>query len=209
MKMRTTILLACLLAAACNAAPRIPQSSIVSTTPTLGPDRGPAVTTSAAATTQAVPPRRPGVSSNPLAITVQPPTLLLGPGSGTPAPLSPPGWLTYTSPALGAALDYPADWSVLSQADGATFTSPQGETVLLQPAGDSPVSPSETLQCALIVNAAGLTANTCWESASNRYSATFIFSSGGSPSSGVVLSTTDAAAVDIYKYMLNSVRELK
>jgi hypothetical protein len=146
-------------------------------------------------------------SSQPLAVTVRPPAILLGPSQtppipgSTPLPLSPSGWLTFTSLILKVKVDYPADWAVTIGADGATFTSPSGQKILLQ-SGESPTSQN----CTTLTNVSGQTAKVCSDSTSGLYSATFGMSSAGGSSPAVTLSTTDQASLDVYKAMINSVR---
>ena len=149
-------------------------------------------------------------SSNPLVITVRPPAVPLGPDqtplppSTTPPPASPANWLTFTSLTLKVAVDYPADWTVTVGTNGATFTSSQGQTILLQP-GENQSSPG----CTPLTNAAGLTAQACSDTASGSYTATFEVSSAGGSAQAVALSTTDAAALEVYKAMINSLRPSK
>jgi hypothetical protein len=147
-------------------------------------------------------------ASQPLAVTVRPPVIQLGPGGtpgfpgSTPLPLSPEGWLTFTSPALGAAVDYPPDWTAAEGTDGAAFTSPDGARILLQVAEANP--PAQ--DCTALVNLSGLTANVCVDSTAGRYSATFAMKPAEGSAQAVTLSTTDQAALDVYKSMINSLR---
>ena len=76
-------------------------------------------------------------SSLPL-MTADLPHILLTPIQGNATPpstsnsSSSQNWQTFTSSALGVALDYPLDWSAAEEIDGAIFTSPQGRTILLK-----------------------------------------------------------------------------
>ena len=148
-----------------------------------------------------------GSSSQPLVVTVRPPAILIGPGQtppipgSTPLPLSPASWLTFTSLTLKVKVDYPVDWAVTIGTDGATFSSPSGQMILLQP-GEG----SASQNCTTLTNASGQTAKVCSDSMSGLYNATFDMSSAGGTAQAVTLSTTDQAALDVYKAMINSVR---
>lgn len=148
-------------------------------------------------------------SSKPLVVTVRPPGLLFGPVQGTPVstplPLSPQGWLTFTSPTMGVAVDYPAEWSVTEQGDAATFSSTKGLSIRLGPARDQ----AGGSQCTTLINASSLAANVCVDTASGLYSATFSLKLADGSTKVLMLSTTDFAAVDVYKVMINSVRPIR
>jgi hypothetical protein len=144
--------------------------------------------------------------SKPMVITVRPPILLLGPGQGTPGltpvPFSPPRWLTFTSPELGAAVDYPSGWSATQQGNIITFQAPQGQIIRLQPA--TPETPDS--KCTSLINASGLTVNACVNTATGLYNASFGVSGADGSTQNLMLATTDPAAVETYKRMLNSLR---
>jgi hypothetical protein len=156
-----------------------------------------------------------GASSQslPLSVTVRPPAVPIGPVPGTPVPgiLTPmpvtlPGWQTFTSPSLGVAVDYPADWAAAGQTDGATFTSAQGGTIQLQ-AGQAGVKQnSGKLECTTLINTYGQSGNVCVDAGSQRYSASFVLKSNSGSNQLVTLSTTGTAALEVYKSMLNTVR---
>jgi hypothetical protein len=116
--------------------------------------------------------------SKPMVITVRPPMIPIAPVQGTPAfpvPTSTPleGWQTFTSTALGVAVDYPVDWSVNENDEGAIFTSPQGLTILLQ-VEKSNRNPSATGQdCSTLINDFGQTGDICFDAATFSYSAVF------------------------------------
>ncbi len=217
MKKLMVLLFAGFVVAACSSAPQVPGDK--NSASVKGAPSGNLSPTSAAAET--TPPGSAGAnnsssSSLPLAITVRPPIIVFGPIQGspgspavTPPPFAPAGWLTYTSSTLGAAVDYPADWTVADGADGTTFTSPQGAKILLQAAGTaagSTAAGAGSPQCTALVNVSGLTASVCVDSASGRYSATFDLNPAGGSAQELTLSTTDSAALEVYKAMINSLR---
>jgi hypothetical protein len=153
-------------------------------------------------------PGDPTSGIKPSGIIVRPPIVLLGPGQGTqgvtPVPLSPPGWLTFTSPELGIAVDHPSGWSATQQGEEVTFKSPQGQIIQLQPATPEAAG----LDCTSLINASGLTVNVCADSASGLYRATFATKTADGAAVNLMLSTTDPGAVDTYKAMLNSLRPI-
>jgi uncharacterized protein YceK len=150
----------------------------------------------------------PTAVTKPLAVTAQPPVIRLGPGQGTPVStalmLSPQGWLTFTSSAMGAAVDYPADWAVTEQGNTTIFSSPKGLMIQLQAAeGEGGGS-----QCTTLINASGLAAKVCVDAASGVYSATFKIALSDDSTKVLMLSTADLAAVEVYKAMINSMRPI-
>ena len=158
----------------------------------------------------------PSSLSRSLAVTVRPPAIPIGPVQGNPAfPVSTPtpfflkGWQTFSSSNLGVAIDYPPDWSVTEQADGAIFTSPQGAQILLQ---STPVNNAgnginnSNGQCTNLINSYGLTAEICFDTASKVYSAEFNIKSAGDSTQLLTLSTSNHEALETYKEMLNSLR---
>ncbi len=151
----------------------------------------------------------------PMAVTVRPPVILIGPGNATPPPSIPTptpfsisGWSTFTSLALGVAVDYPPGWSVTVQAAGATFVSPQGAAVLLaiNPGGESNPASSG---CNSLANAYGLTAIVCGDTKTGQYNASFTVRMADGASRQVTLSTTTSAALDAYKGMISSLHTVK
>ena len=117
------------------------------------------------------------------------------------------GWQTYTSTALGVAVDYPKDWPVAENGAGASFTSPQGGTIVLEGEQSRP-TPSPTGQdCANLINAYGQVAETCFDAAASRYSALFKMPAGA-PTAWVVLSTISAEKPVVYLQMFDSLRPL-
>jgi hypothetical protein len=144
----------------------------------------------------------PGIA--PLAMTGNPPSLPVDPQGGGAAA----GWRAFSSPELGIDVDYPADWSAVERADGATFTSPQGGKIDLQVVpvhGGAPLG-LRTGQCATLINAHGLSIESCLEPGRQTYSARFRTRSKEGSSQEYVLSTVGPATVDVYRLILESVR---
>src|SRR5664279_586324 len=108
-------------------------------------------------------------TAKPGGIKVNPPKLPVEPVPGT----LPEGWQTYTSPALGVALDYPKDWTVAEKGAWASFTSPQGVTIVLEGDQIRPTASPAGLDCSEVINANGQAAETCFDAAASRYSALF------------------------------------
>jgi hypothetical protein len=147
---------------------------------------------------------------------VHPPAIPIEPiqGGQLPPGVTPPspalkGWQTFTSAGLGVAVDYPPDWSVAEQADGATFTSPQGMTIQLQlvnaGAGDADNSTGNQ-ECTPLINAYGLSLEACGDSASHRYSAQIHLIRADGSTEQLRLSTSTQDTLDVYKAMLNTLR---
>ena len=116
--------------------------------------------------------------SKPMVITVRPPLIPIEPIEGTPAlPVPTPGpiqgWQTFTSSALGVAVDYPTDWSVTENDEGAKFTSPQGVVILLQVDKNKSDSLSTGQDCTTLINSYGQTGELCFDAASSGYNAAF------------------------------------
>jgi hypothetical protein len=150
-----------------------------------------------------------GSSAMPLAVTVRPPSIFVGPIDGTPSASAVEGavihkdWQTFTSSDLGVVLDYPPDWSMDRQGETVTFTSPQGKTILLQ----TVKSHSQDGQnCTSVINSYGLTVDACIDTATSTYSAGFNLVSAGAVQR-LILSTTDREALGVYKAMFSSVRQ--
>ena len=159
---------------------------------------------------------QPTSFSRPMAVTVRPPAIPIGPIQGnpaypvsTPTPFSIQGWQTFSDLDVGIAVDHPADWSVSQHGGETTFTSPQGSQILLDSIEAGNENSTASQPCATLVNSYGLSLTTCFDTASNLYSAeTQIKTAGGSLKS-VTLSTTDSRVLDVYKDMLNSLRTVK
>ena len=148
--------------------------------------------------------------SVPMIITVRPPMIPIVPIQGTPSfPVSglgtPKGWQTFTSTALGVAIDYPIDWAAREQTGGVTFTSPQGATILLQSAGSASNSAIAGQSCSNLVNQHGLAADVCFDATTLRYSVVFLKSGAGSPP-WLVLSTVSSEKPDVYYQMFDTLR---
>ena len=118
----------------------------------------------------------PSASSRslPLAVTVRPPAVPIGPVAGTPVPglptiaPAPVGWQTFNSPALGVSVNYPPDWSAAGQADGAAFASPQGATVRLQAVQAGTQPGSRSLDCNTLINSYGQSLEVCLDPIAQR-----------------------------------------
>jgi hypothetical protein len=135
----------------------------------------------------------------PGAITVNPPKL---PVEQATTPLA--GWQTYTNLALGVTLDYPVDWSLVEHNGLIIFTSPQGAEIVLQEISNAEVPEISNQQCAIIINAYGLSINTCYEVAKGVYSAYMQPHTGSAQQ--IMISTTGMDALDVYRQMLNTIR---
>ncbi len=149
-------------------------------------------------------------SSAPLAVTVRPPVLFVAPIEGTssggaPTPIvsSHEGWQTFADQDFGISVDYPGDWSIDQEGESARFTSPQGKAILLQAAKNDEQSDQD---CASLINSYGLTVDTCVNTATSTYSATFNLAAANRSAQWLTLSTANPEALDVYKAMLNSVR---
>lgn len=148
-------------------------------------------------------------------MTVNSPVILLTPIQGNvnpvPTPVSPStaGWKTYTNSTLGIALDYPPDWSVTEQSDGATFTSPQGTTILLK-ASKADTSSNEfkvgNQHCTSRTNAHGLAAEICGDTIAVNYSATFTIKAKDGSTQLLSISTSTHETGTVFEAMFNSVR---
>jgi hypothetical protein len=171
------------------------------------------------AATEEVVPEDTISSSTTVVIRVNPTPILLVPIQGntvapaaTPIPLSREGWQTFTSATLGVAVDYPADWSVAEESDGATFTSPQGTTILLKAGGagaDSNEFKIGNRRCTARTNANNLTADVCVDTAPYSYSATFTLESVDGSVQRLTLTTTTRQTASVFEGMFNSVRPAK
>jgi hypothetical protein len=116
--------------------------------------------------------------SKPMVITVRPPMIPIAPAEGTPSvptvgrgPQS--DWQTFTSAALGVAVDYPTDWSVTENDKGAVFSSPQGDTIRLTAEKTISGPAAAGQDCVTLINRYGQTGNACYDAASYNYSAAF------------------------------------
>lgn len=146
------------------------------------------------------------VNSPPIAVTqIQ--------GNDTPpsAPnsLSAENWRTYTSSVFGVALDYPPDWSVVEEADGAIFTSPIGTTILLNVVNanfDREETRLGNMRCTSRTNAHQLTAEVCVDSASFVYTAKFTLQAADGSTKWLSLTTKTRTTGDVFEAMFNSVR---
>ena len=151
-------------------------------------------------------------------MTADSPPILLTPVQGdvTPPPAqnvpASEDWQTFTSNALGVAVDYPVDWSVAEERDGAIFTSPQGTTITLQAANavhDNNETRVGNQRCTSRTNPYGLTADICVGNSSFLYTATFAFQLGDGSTRWLTLLTRTRTTGDVFEGMFNSLRLVK
>ena len=146
-------------------------------------------------------PQPAGPGSKGLVITVRPPMVPIAPVSGSgPAQ----GWQTFTSTALGVAVDYPSSWSAVEQADGVLFTSPGGATIRLQKDSSSN-PPAEGQDCSTLINTYGQTGRLCVDTARSHYSAVFQKAGAGS-TAWLSLSTVSSEKPTVFYQMFDSLR---
>jgi hypothetical protein len=197
-KIGFTLFVIAALLAGCSAAPGLTTATPV--TP-LGTSY-PAVSATGTATVEpslpaATPtPKRGGIQANP-------PKLPVGQIGKTLTA----GWVTFTSPALGVALEHPKDWSVAENGAGVRFTSPQGVTIVLEGDQSRPTASPAGQDCSNVINSKGQAAETCYDAASSRYSALFKMPAGA-PTAWVVLSTISKEKPVVYLQMFDSLRRL-
>jgi hypothetical protein len=193
------------LLAGCSAAPGLktatPAASPGIDHPTLTATGVPGVGATMPAATATAEAVKAGV------IKVNPPKLPVGPVPGGPPPTLAAGWQTYTSPALGVAVDYPKDWAVTENGAGASFTSPQGVTIALEGGQVRPTASPAGQDCSDVINTNGRTAETCFDAAASRYSALFKMPAGAA-TAWVVLSTISKEKPVVYLQMFDSLRPL-
>jgi hypothetical protein len=151
-------------------------------------------------------------------MTADPTAILLTPipGDATPLPeqntLSTADWQTFTSTALGIAVDYPSDWSVVEETESAVFTSPQGATISLQGANtarDNNETRIGNQRCTSRTNPYGLTADLCVENVSFLYRATFSLQAEDGSTRALTLLTKTRTVGDVFEGMFNSLRLVK
>jgi hypothetical protein len=145
--------------------------------------------------------------SNPMAITVNPPKIPIGPVQGTPPVTSslPEGWKTFTSQSLGVAVDYPPDWSVNETDAGVQFLSSQGQPIQLQTEQSNDTTALNAQDCATLINSYGQAVNLCFDAATHAYRAVFKKSTDGS-TPGLILSTISQEKPTVFFQMFNSLR---
>jgi hypothetical protein len=169
------------------------------------------LTTAKPAITQKAVTEETSSSSKPsFSMTAGPPAILLVPGKGnpadsfpTPTPITLKGWQTFTSAALHIALNYPSDWSVTEQTNGATFASPSGAIISLQTFIPNDANAGNQ-QCTSLITAYGQTANICVKA--GRYSAEFNLQLADGSSESLLIFTNQSEALDVYKEMITSLR---
>ncbi len=118
------------------------------------------------------------------------------------------GWETFTSPALGVAVDYPEDWLVAqngSQGGRVSFTSPQGSTILLEGDASQPESSPTGQDCPTLINDYGQAGRLCLDAAASRYSAVFKMPAGA-PVAWVILSEISQEKPTLFLQMFKSLR---
>lgn len=150
--------------------------------------------------------------SEPQVIKVRPPMIPIGPVQGTPglpAPALGPhqGWQTFTSTALGTAVDYPVDWSVAENGAGAKFGSPQGDIILLEREQSNPNSVTTGQACTILTNSYGQTADICFDAATFTYRAVFKKPADAS-TAWLALSTISREKPTIFLQMFDTLRSV-
>jgi hypothetical protein len=125
------------------------------------------------------------------------------------SPISTNGWKTFTIASYSAAVDYPPDWSISDQADGAVFTSPAGATIQLElvraAGGDEFLQVNQ--RCISRTNPYSLTASICVVGGSSfSYDAAFTLKMSDGSMEVLGLSTTARDTVAVFDAMVNSVR---
>lgn len=165
--------------------------------------------------TEAVPtkigPPLPVTTANPTAILVTP---IQGntPVPSTPTPVPTGDWKTFTSAALGITVNYPPDWSVAEEADGATFTSPKGATIQLTQSTANPDNNEFKIgnqYCTSRTNQHGQTADVCVDNASFTYTANFALQKADGSTQRVTLATKTRTAGDVFETMFNTLQPAK
>lgn len=151
-------------------------------------------------------------------MTADSPPILLTPIQGnatppfTPNPASSQNWQTFTSSALGVEVDFPLDWSVAEEKDGATFTSPQGGTILLKMVKSNRENNETRIgnqYCRSQTNSYGLTADICVDHASFNYTAEFTLPLTDGSTAWLTLTTKTRTTGDVFEGLFNSVRLVK
>lgn len=114
-------------------------------------------------------------------------------------------WKVYTKPDWKLSINYPAEWSVNSDASMVVFTPPGGgEPIRLSLSGTSEpagVEPLPNTRCTKSDNAYGITINRCLDTVSRAYDAQFSIHS-----QMFSLSTKLRVDLAVYNTMLNSIR---
>jgi hypothetical protein len=131
----------------------------------------------------------------------------------SPMPVSTQGWKTFTSPVLGVAVDYPPDWSVKEDRDGATFSSLEGTVIAFTDTQADGGNGSGTMignqRCFSRTNAQDLTAEICVETISFSYSAKFSLANADGSTKWLIMKTITRTVIPIFEAMVNSVRSIK
>jgi len=192
------------LLASCSAA-----SSTENVTQEASPVRNGDIASATRVPTSEAPTKDTTSVSNPMAITVNPPKIPIGPVQGTPAfPVNsglPEGWKTFTSQSLGVAVDYPPDWSVNETDTGVQFSSSQGQVIQLQMEQSNDNAASSAQDCATLINSYGQAGNLCFEAATHAYQAVFKKTTDES-TPGLILSTISQEKPTVFFQMFTSLR---
>ena len=150
----------------------------------------------------------PVMTANPTAIPLTP---IQGntPVPSMTNPLSTGNWQTFTSATLGVTINYPSDWSVAEEADGATFTSPNGATIQLKQSTASQSGNEFKIgnqYCTSRTNEHNQTADICVDNASFTYTANFTLAKTDGSIQKVMLMTKTRSVGDVFEAMFNSLQ---
>ena len=148
-------------------------------------------------------------------MTPNAPPIILTPVQGNATTSSPPNslttenWRTFTSSALGVSLEYPSDWLVMEEADGAIFTSPSGGIIQMK-ADTSSMNKDEiktgNQYCTSRTNEHNLTAEVCADRISFIYTAKFTLQKADGSTQWLTLSTKSRATGEVFEAIFNSVQ---
>jgi len=132
--------------------------------------------------------------------------------SSTPVPISTENWQMYTNNSLGITVDYPTDWSISEQDDGAIFSSPTNSTIQLKVTNANSSGNEIRIinqRCTSQTNAYNLTADICVENSPFSYTAKFAVKSPDGSAQWLTLTTTARDTAIFFHAMFNSVRPEK
>jgi hypothetical protein len=208
-----TLILIGMVLAGCSSTPRADQQEGTSNSASGNPDI--ASIAPEGKFTEDVATNEADSSSPDIVMTVNSPAIQLTPIQGntstssTPVPLSTENWQTHKIAALGIAVDYPTDWSIAEQSDGAIFTSPVNTTILLKQEStnqDSNEIRIGNTRCTSRMNSNNLTAEVCVDTASFTYTAKFTLPFADGSTRWLTLTTKTRTTGDVFEAMFNSVR---
>jgi len=122
----------------------------------------------------------------------------------------------YANAKLGLALDYPRDWSVTENSDGATFKSPQGAIIQLESIDPNLIPGSDlsnemrlpNTSCRSTTNPHGLDLQTCLDTISFTYTASIYLQSSNGTRGLAILITRARGTPDVFNAMLASVQRI-